>query len=108
MNIEDYIKELNKRNIISNTVAMKKWWCKECIEDGSWLKMEVNFYTLFIEEPLYKFNEMYTKWYRGGNGGSMGDFLEDTPTDTEIIDYLDGKEIDFSKHIAPDPNITED
>ena len=94
MSIEDYIKELDKRNIISNTTAMKKWWCDEIIKNGSWVNMGVNFFTLLADVPLYEFNDLYTKWYKVYDG-SMGDFLEANPTDKQIIDFIDGKGLTF-------------
>ena len=59
----------------------------------------MTFYILLIDEPVWKFNELYEKWYEAKNkineAGAMGDFMEDKSTDEQIEDYINGKEITF-------------
>lgn len=54
-----------------------------------WQDCAVNFYTLLCFVPLWKFNEMYNAWYAATEGGAMGDFMEATPSEKQINDFME-------------------
>lgn len=70
---------------IKDTEPLKKWWCDGC----AWETFAVNFYTLLCFVPLWKFNEMYNAWYAATEGGAMGDFMEATPSEKQINDFME-------------------
>ena len=76
------------------------YWSEFACKDNTWINQPVNFYTLLINAPLWKFNELYQKWYAAKNenndAGPMGDFMDDTPTDEQIKSYLTNVTINFN------------
>lgn len=99
MKISEFIKTYSSFKNCAKIKQLEMWWCKSCREDDSWKDMNVNFYTLLCNCPLWKFNYLYNKWYKVRSskheGGPMGDFLEDEPTDKQIEDYMFGEDIIF-------------
>ena len=99
MKIKDFIRKFENVGVYPNVQKMMERFNIVFQRDGSWMDFDVDFYILFIDEPLWKFNELYNKWYGAkrkiSEAGAMGDFMGDEPTDEQIEDYINGKEVDF-------------
>ena len=98
MKIKDFIRKLENINVYPNYEKIMEGY-KYFFKEETWMDFDVTFYILFIDEPLWKFNELYNKWYevksKINEAGAMGDFMEDKPTDEQIEDYINGKEVNF-------------
>lgn len=99
MKIKDFIRKFENVGVYPNVKKMMERYNIIFQRDGSWMDFDVDFYILLIDEPLWKFNELYNKWYEAkrkiNEAGAMGDFMGDEPTDEQIEDYINGKEVDF-------------
>ncbi len=99
MKIKDFVKKLENVGVCPNIQEMKERYNIIYQKYGSWMDFNVDFYILLIEEPLWKFRKLYRKWYNAkikiNKEGTMGDFMGDGPTDKQIEDYINGKEITF-------------
>ena len=99
MKIKDFIRKFENVGVYPNVQKMMERYNIIFQRDGSWMDFDVDFYILFIDEPLWKFNELYNKWYEDkrkiNEAGAMGDFMGDEPTDEQIEDYINGKEVNF-------------
>ena len=99
MKIKDFIRKFENVGVYPNVQKMMKRYNIIFQRDGSWMDFDVDFYILFIDEPLWKFNELYNRWYESkrkiNEAGAMGDFMGYEPTDEQIEDYINGKEVNF-------------
>ena len=98
MKIKDFIRKLEDINVYPNYEKIRKRY-NAYFKEETWLDFDVTFYILLIDEPLWRFNELYNKWYEAkrkiNEAGAMGDFMGDKPTDEQIEDYINGKEVNF-------------
>ena len=98
MKIKDFIRKLEDINVYPNYEKIMKRY-KASFKEETWLDFDMTFYILLIDDPVWKFNELYDKWYEAkskiNEAGAMGDFMEDNPTDEQIEDYINGKEVNF-------------
>lgn len=94
MKIKDFIEKYYRKNIGFDECVGKLF-----SGNVSWKECNVNFYILLWKCPLWKFNELYDKWYEAkdkiNEAGAMGDFMSDEPTDSQISDYMRQSDIDF-------------
>ena len=98
MKIKDFIdKYYSSNENIDECIG--KWFSENSRKNGSWKEHNVNFYVLLWNRPLWKFNELYNDWYEVKDkiheAGAMGDFMGDEPTDEQIENYFNGKELKF-------------
>ena len=98
MKIKDFIEKYYRKNTDFDE-CVSKFFGENSRKDGSWKECNMNFYILLWKCPLWKFNELYNKWYivkdKTHEAGAMGDFMSDEPTDEQIEEYINGKEITF-------------
>ena len=98
MKIKDFIRKLENINVYPNYEKIRQRY-NAYFKEETWMDFDVTFYILFIDEPLWKFNGLYNKWYEAkskiNEAGAMGDFMEDKPNDEQIEDYINGKEVNF-------------
>ena len=90
LNIPREIKGLNKG---SENIAKRY---NAFFEEETWMDVDVTFYILLIDEPLWRFTELYDKWYDAKiKNNANANFMISKPTDKQIEDYINGKEITF-------------
>ena len=103
MKIKDFIKKLEDINVYPNYEKIRQRY-NAYFKEETWLDFDVTFYILLIDAPLWKFNELYNRWYESkikiNEAGAMGDFMGDEPTDEQIEDYINGKEITFESRLS--------
>ena len=96
--IKDFIEKYYRKNTDFDE-CVSKFFGENSRKDGSWKECNVNFYILLWKCPLWKFNELYNKWYivkdKKHEAGAMGDFMSDEPTEFQISDYMWQSDIDF-------------
>lgn len=114
MKIKDFIRKLEDINVYPNYEKIRQRY-NAYFKEETWLDFDVTFYILFIDEPLWKFYELYDKWYEAETKNNeteksslyihedtetISDFMIDNPTDEQIEDYINGKEITFESRLS--------
>lgn len=99
MKIIDYIKKMEHLHFHIDTDRLSMRYSEPSRNDDTWMEMEVDYYVLFYDFPLWKFNDFYNQWYAVKDkiyaAGTMGDFMSDTPTDEQIEHFITFGEIKF-------------
>ena len=95
MKIKDFIRKLEYNGVYPNYQKIRQRY-NAFFEEETWMDFDVTFYILLIDEPLWRFTELYDKWYDAKiKNNANANFMLSKPTDKQIEDYINGKEITF-------------